>query len=126
MGDLTYDTVSLSTDSNSLNIGYIAAYCKKVFGADVQITLFKYILELEKALYLSPPDIIGLSNYCWCERIGLEIFRLAKQLRSDVLTIWGGPNFPIDRPPQEKFLSSKPEVDVYIPLEGEIAFSNLI
>ena len=50
LGDLTYDTVSLSTDSNPLNVGFIAAYCKKMFGADVDIILFKYIEELENAL----------------------------------------------------------------------------
>ena len=43
LGDLTYDTIVLSTDSMPTNIGYIAAYSKKKFGSDVNITLFKYI-----------------------------------------------------------------------------------
>ena len=42
LGDLTYDTISLSTDSFPLNIGYIAGYCNKEFGTDVEISLFKY------------------------------------------------------------------------------------
>jgi len=126
LGDLTYNTVSLSTDANPLNIGYIAAYCNKKFGPDVEISLFKYIEDIEEALYSSPPDILGLSNYCWCERIGLEIFRLGKQLHPDVVTVWGGPNFPIDKPSQQKYLLNKSEVNIYIPLEGEVAFANAV
>ena len=48
LGDLTYDTIVLSTDSMPTNIGYIAAYSKKKFGSDVDITLFKYISHLKK------------------------------------------------------------------------------
>jgi radical SAM superfamily enzyme YgiQ (UPF0313 family) len=126
LGDLTYNTVSLSTDANPLNIGYIAAYCINKFGTDVDITLFKYIEDIEEALYLSPPDILGLSNYCWCERIGLEIFRLGKRLNPEIVTVWGGPNFPIDKLSQRQYLLNKPEANIYIPLEGEVPFVNVV
>ena len=33
LGDLTFDTASLSTDAFPLPIGYIAAYCKKIHGS---------------------------------------------------------------------------------------------
>ena len=29
LGDLTYDTIALSTDSMPTNIGYVGAFCKK-------------------------------------------------------------------------------------------------
>ena len=32
LGDLTYDTVTISAESIPLNIGFVAAYCKKQFG----------------------------------------------------------------------------------------------
>lgn len=126
LGDLTYDTVSLSTDSNPLNIGYIAAYSKRLFGSDVDIRLFKYISDLEEALYVSQPDLLGLSNYCWCERISLELFSLAKTLNPDVITVWGGPNFPTDREAQTTYLEKRQAVDFYLPMEGEIPFYNLL
>ena len=63
LGDITYDTVSLSTDAIPLAIGYVAAYCKKIYGSRAEITLFKYLEDLEQALVDSPPDILGLSNY---------------------------------------------------------------
>ena len=32
LGDLTYTTVTLATEAFPLNVGYIASYCKKLFG----------------------------------------------------------------------------------------------
>ena len=126
LGDITYDTVSLSTEAIPLAIGYVAAYCKKIYGSNVEITLFKYLEELEQAIIDSPPDILGLSNYSWNQNIGLEMFKLAQQQNPDVLTVWGGPNFPIDFPSQQKFMMQYNVVDVYVPLEGEIGFSNIV
>lgn len=126
LGDLTYDTIVVSTEAFPLNIGYIAAYCIKRFGILVEITLFKYIKDLEKAIIESPPDIMGLSNYCWNHRIGLEMFRILSKYNPNALTVWGGPNFPLDLPSQEEFLKKYPEVDVYVPVEGETGFSNIV
>lgn len=50
LGDLTYDTVAVSTEAMPLNIAQIASYCNKCFGDKIKITLFKYIDELEKAI----------------------------------------------------------------------------
>jgi radical SAM superfamily enzyme YgiQ (UPF0313 family) len=126
LGDLTHDTIVVSTEAFPLNIGYITAYCKKRFGDAVDITLFKYISELEKAIKESPPDILGLSNYCWNQRIGLEMFLLATKHNPHVLRVWGGPNFPLDLPSQKEFLKKYPQVDVYVPVEGESGFSNIV
>ena len=51
---------------------------------------------------------------------------MCKKSNSNVITIWGGPNFPIDFPSQKKFMRRYPEVDVYVPTEGELGFSNVI
>ena len=126
LGDITYDTVSLSTDAIPLAIGYVAAYCKKIYGSKTEITLFKYLEDLEQALVDSPPDILGLSNYSWNQNIGLEMFDIARKSNPDVLTVWGGPNFPIDFPSQKKFMDEYNIVDIYVPLEGEIGFSNIV
>ena len=126
LGDLTYDTIALSTDSMPTNIGYVAAYCKNKFGNKVEITLFKYISDLEKTILDNPPDILALSNYAWNSRISLEMFRIFKQMNSNGLTIFGGPNLPLDMDSQTKFLKENPEFDIYIPLEGEVGFSNVV
>jgi predicted MPP superfamily phosphohydrolase len=119
LGDLTYTTVTLATEAFPLNVGYIASYCKKLFGNDVEITLFKYIDEIDKAVNENPPDILGLSNYCWSHNVSYEIFKMCKKTNPNVVTIWGGPNFPIDFPSQKKFMEHYKEVDIYVPVDGE-------
>ena len=126
LGDLTYTTVTLATEAFPLNVGFIASYCKKLFGDAVEITLFKYIEDIDKAVNESPPDILGLSNYCWSHNVSYEIFKMCKKSNPNVVTVWGGPNFPIDFPSQKKFMKQYPEVDVYVPTEGETGFSNVV
>ena len=126
LGDLTYDTVGLSTEVFPLNIGYIASYCKKIFGDKIEISLFKYIDKLEKAINEDPPDIIGLSNYAWCYKIDLEIFRITLEKNPNAITVWGGPNFPKDIPSQEEFMRNHNDIDFYVPIDGETGFSNIV
>ena len=126
LGDLTYTTVTIATEALPINIGYIASYCIKRFGSKVDIKLFKYIEELEKAINESPPDILGLSNYVWSQNVSNEMFKLFTKKNPDGLKIWGGPNFPIDMPSQKKFFENFKDVDIYIPIDGEIGFSNLV
>ena len=85
LGDLTYDTVGMSTEVFPLNIGYISSYCQKLFGSKVEITLFKYIDDLENAINENPPDVLGLSNYVWNYRIGLEMFTCTKPVAQEAL-----------------------------------------
>ncbi len=126
LGDLTYNTIIVSTESLPINIGYIASYCIKRFGDNVDITLFKYIDELEKALCESPPDILGLSNYCWCQNVSQEMFKLFTEKNPNGLRVWGGPNYPIDVPSQKKFFQKFKNFDIYVPIDGEIGFSNIV
>ena len=126
LGDMTYDTITLSTETFPLNIGFIASYCQKKFGKNVDITLFKYIKELEEAIHTSPPDILAMSNYVWCQNISLELFKIFKEENPNGLTISGGPNFPLDIESQQKYLHKHNIIDIYVPVEGEIGFSNAI
>ena len=69
--DLTYNTISVATDSFPLNIGFVAAYCKHKYKGLVDIELFKYPDDLEKALKKEKPDVLGMSNYPWNFNLGL-------------------------------------------------------
>ena len=126
LGDLTYNTVSLATDAFPLNVGFIASYCTKLFGSDIDIKLFKYIEDIDKAITNDPPDLLGLSNYCWSYNASQEIFKMFKKINPNGVTVWGGPNFPLDMPSQEKFMNKHSEVDVYVPTDGEVGFSNVV
>jgi radical SAM superfamily enzyme YgiQ (UPF0313 family) len=126
LGDLIHNSVGTYTGVFPLNIGYIASSCISKFGQDVDITLFKYVEDLDKAINESPPTILGLSNYAWCHNIGLEFFQMLKLKNPNALTVWGGPNFPIDMEDQKKFMKKNSQVDVYVPIEGETGFSNIV
>lgn len=126
LGDLSHDTVGLATEVFPLNIGYIAAYAKKVFGDSIEIRLFKYIPDLENAIERDPPDVLALSNYPWCHNIDLALFHQLSRRRPDALCIMGGPNFPHSSDEQAVFLASRPLVDAYVYLDGEVGFSNLL
>ena len=104
----------------------IASYCIKQFGNKVDITLFKYISDLEKAISESPPDILGLSNYSWCQNVSQEMFKLFTEKNPKGLRVWGGPNFPIDLPSQKEFFNNFPYFDIYVPIDGEVGFSNIV
>ena len=126
LGDLTYETVTISAESMPLNIGFVAAYCKKQFGDNVDLTLFKYIGDLEKAIKENPPDILALSNYVWNRNLSYEMFSIMSERNPDTLLVWGGPNFPIDLPSQRKFMKKYSKIDVYVPVDGEVGFSNVV
>lgn len=126
LGDLTYDTITLSNEVFPLNIGYVAAYCLARHGDRVSIRLFKYITDLEQEVEMSPPDILALSNYPWNHYLDRALFRAYRRRHPGGLTVMGGPNFPHDRIDQAVFLASTPEVDVYVHLDGEAGFANLV
>src|SRR6185369_13334618 len=111
LADLTYDTIALSTEVSPLNVGYVGAYALERFGSRVDIQLFKYIEELDAAINTAPPDIIGLSNYCWNERAGLEMFRMLLERNPLAVTVWGGPNLPLDLPSRQAFMGRYTELD---------------
>ena len=125
LGDLVYDTFSTNYVV-PLNIAFIAAYVKEKYTSDVDIVIFKYPQELEKAIKFAPPDILGLSNYSWNERLNNVFFKMAKRLNPNVITVMGGPNIRTDNDGIEKFLSANKLLDYYILFEGEEPFGSLV
>lgn len=126
LGDLTYTTISLASDTFPLNVGYIGSFCKKRFGTQVDIQLFKYIDDLENSIKDNPPDILGLSNYQWNYNLGLSFFAMVKQLSPTTITVMGGPNIPTDERAKTKWIEKNKLIDFYALLEGEEAFSNVV
>jgi len=126
LGDLTYTTLSLATDAFPLNIGFIAAYAAKRFGTEIDLRLFKYVEDLEDAIYERPPDILGLSNYPWNFNLGLEFFRMSREVSPRTICVMGGPNIPLEEEARIRFIKHNPLIDFYAYLEGEEAFSALL
>ncbi len=126
LADLTYNTVSIANEAFPLNIGYVGAYCKERFGPRVELTLFKYIDDLESSIRSSPPDILALSNYPWNIALDLALFETMRDIHPETLRVMGGSNISHEAKLQSDFLMKNEIVDVYVYLEGEVGFSNIV
>ncbi|MBI1776510.1 MAG: cobalamin B12-binding domain-containing protein [Proteobacteria bacterium] len=91
---------------------------------------YRFLLPLYKRLradaaveHLRSADIVGFSLYVWNERLSLEIAKRLKQVRPDVVIVFGGPQVP-DR--AEAWLRANPFVDIACHGEGEQVFLNLL
>lgn len=124
--DLTHDTVVLVSDTIPINIGFIAAYAKVVHGDDIDVSLFKYPMTVMQAIEAAPPDVVAFSNYSWNSKLSERIARFAKERRPRVITIQGGTNFPHKAPQQLEFLRARPRTDIYVELEADVSFAELI
>jgi hypothetical protein len=124
--DLTHDTIVLVSDTIPINIGYIGAYARSIYGTDIQVSLFKYTSTAVDAIKQSPPDILALSNYSWNSNLSERVAGLAKQLSLNTITVQGGTNFPHEAELQLEFLKTRPSIDTHTELEAEVAFANLV
>lgn len=124
--DLTHDTVIVVSDVIPINVGFLGAYAKKIHGDSVQVSLFKYPGTAIRAIQESPPDVLALSNYSWNSLLSERMAKLAKQCNPSVITVQGGTNFPHKPPQQREFLLTRPHTDLYVQLEAELSFSELI
>lgn len=126
LGDLTHDTLVLVSDTIPINIGFIGSYAKKIYGADVDIAVFKYPQEITHAIAAEPPDVLALSNYSWNSRLSERVAAFAKTQDRKILTVQGGTNFPHRTPEQLEFVRSRPATDIFVELEAELSFSELV
>ena len=75
LADLYHTSGSPSTPTPT-NIGYVAANCIKNHKEKVEIKLFKDPHKLLDAIDERAPDILGLSNYMWNEKLNIFICQL--------------------------------------------------
>ena len=124
--DPTYTQQQISSESMPSAIGGIATFTEKNLNLTKPIKIFKYPERFAEELKNEIPDIIGFSNYKWNSELSLSLARRIKEIKPTILTIMGGPNYPVTKKEQEIFLRSHPEIDFYIIGEGEVAFANLV
>ena len=126
MGDLTHTGVNLNSDHFPLGIGFIASYTLKILKDDVDISLHKLPEELLQELPKFKPDFLCFSSYNWNSKLSYTIASYAKKINPKIITIFGGPNFPVDNDSRYKFLKERPFIDFYIKSDGEYAFVRLV
>ena len=131
LADLGHNQLTISSDIYPLGIANLASYAQAYHGTreSLQISLFREPQELKSALDHNPPDVLGLSSYAWNHELSLSFARYAKAQHPKILTLLGGPNFPLTADEQEAFLRDMPEIDIAVrgpTYEGERAFLHTI
>jgi len=123
--DLTHMGVVVDASYPPLGVGYVAAYAKHHLEDAIDIRLFKYPTKFEQYLNETTPVVACFSNYMWNERLQQEFARRIKLNHPDVITVFGGPNYPSDISKQQEFLQQHREIDFYVEGEGEYPFVEL-
>jgi len=126
ISDLTHTAQGIGANGFPLGASYIYAYAKKIFRDEYNFKLFKMPEHLQESLKNTSPAIFSFSNYSWNLELGYKFACLAKERDPNVITIFGGPNFPTDNNEKIDFLKKRPSIDFYIELEGELGFVDLL
>ena len=109
-----------------LGIGYIKAYAVAALGPEVDIRLFKYPEKFLEAVSLSPPDIIGMTNYGWNEHLNLQIGKYVRRQLPEALIVVGGPNIDPEEDRRRMFLKRHDYADFAVVDGGEEPFAELV
>jgi radical SAM superfamily enzyme YgiQ (UPF0313 family) len=124
--DLTYTKQGFSNTSFPFGISLIAAYAKEKYDEEIDAEIFQYPDDFSKYLKNKLPKIACFSNYSWTLDMAHEFARKIKEKSPETITVFGGPNYPLENEEQEKFLKEHPSIDFYIRGEGEKAFVELL
>jgi putative methyltransferase len=65
-------------------------------------------------------DVLGISNYMWNAKLNERVVQIVKEKNPDCFVVCGGPEF------DSLSLSSFDNIDCYVPIEGEAAFTELL
>src|SRR4029453_13872737 len=112
LADLGHNQLTFSSDVYPLGIANLSSYLQAYLQSrePIKTYLFREPQDLKVSLDRTTPDILAFSGYSWNHELSLLFARYAKKRNSKVLTLMGGPNFPLLPDEQETFLRNIPEI----------------
>ena len=125
LADLQHDYLGMR-QYVPLNIGYLAAYANLRFEGEISFTLTTSFDELIDLMEQSAPDLVGLTNYTWNQRLSAHAGRLIKTLDPAIPIVMGGPNIGLDVKDIRKFLEENEYIDKYCLFNGELPFYEIV
>ncbi len=127
LGDLRHATAGRHSFFMPLGIGMIGAAVQAALGADrVKVFLFDDPELLLAAFDQNPPDILGLTHYCWNNALSQLVFDYAKFAKPDLICVGGGPDCPLDsREEWAAYLTERQNIDIFVIGEGEMTFTQI-
>ena len=123
--DLTHTGTGVNSRAFPLGVGCVMAHANRELKGLISSNLFKFPEDLNKALLKQTPHMLCMSNFCWNINLSYAFVKYVKKINPNIITIFGGPNYPIDKGERESFLRNHPYLDFYIKWDGEIAFVNV-
>ncbi|HRJ90504.1 MAG TPA: radical SAM protein [Pyrinomonadaceae bacterium] len=131
LADLGHNQVTISSDVFPLGIANLAAYAQEKVRSseDIRYTIVREPQALKDILDDGEPDILGLSSYAWNHELAYFFAKYAKARNPKIVTLMGGPNFPLTVAEQESYLRTLPAIDIAVrgpTYEGERSFTNVI
>lgn len=131
LADLGHNLVTATSDTYPLGVGNLAAFANAYAKSPkpFDITIYKEPELLLAAINAAPPDIMGFSTYSWNHHLGISFAEYVRKKNPNVLTIMGGPNFPLTNEEQDSWIRDMPAIDMHVrgpTYEGEHAFLNAL
>ncbi|MFH0732466.1 MAG: radical SAM protein [Candidatus Omnitrophota bacterium] len=126
LADLVHNYAAKGPHTFPINIGYVASYAKKFYGDKIEVRLFKFPKDLIEAIEKKKPHIVGLGNYTWNLDINNRIISHVKSISQDILTVYGGPDYPVDCQDRLRYFEERPCLDFCVIDQGENGFVNLL
>jgi radical SAM superfamily enzyme YgiQ (UPF0313 family) len=109
-----------------IQLGLLAAYAQSRLGNAVELRLFSGIADLDAAVVQRPPDLIGFSRYMWNADLVSRCISAIKSQHPQIITVVGGPDYPLELEARKAWLVHNADVDFYIYQDGEIPFTTLL
>ncbi len=121
LADLTHTGQVVASNVMPLGVGLIAATLLESEPM-TSVEVFKYPDDLNRALLIGPPDVVGFANYSWNLDISHKFARRIREVYPETVIVFGGPNYGLDRREIKEFWERYPAIDFYVVREGESAF----
>lgn len=108
----------------NLALRCLKAYCERDFHVEIaEYTIKDPVMNIVTDLYGREAELIGFSCYIWNIQETLQVVKMVKKIRPDLLVALGGPEVSYDT---AWWLESQPEIDFIVMGEGEATFHQLL
>ncbi|MCK8827453.1 B12-binding domain-containing radical SAM protein [Natroniella acetigena] len=109
---------------SSLALRYLKSYCQGQF----EIELAEYTINqasdyIAAEIYKQEPDLVGFSCYIWNMEQVLEVIKILKQVKPELIIVLGGPEVSYD---PVDLMKEYQEIDYLVYGEGEETFQQLL
>ena len=123
--NILLSTLNAKYIHSSLALRSIAAYSKEQGQRTTtrEYTINNGLLEILSDIYACKPDVVGLACYIWNIETTLELVKLLKKVKPEIVIILGGPEVSYQA---GELLKETPEIDYIVLGEGELTMKSLL